>query len=343
MRAKPTLEDVARRAQVSTATVSRCLNAPDKVVETTRKRVLQAVRDLGYAPDFGARVMAARRTNTIGAVIPTMENAIFARALQSFQERLHQSGYQLLVASSSYRMELEDEQVRALVARGAEGLLLIGHDRLPATTSFLARQGVPTLVAWAEGPNPAHPAVGFDNHRAMKELTAKALMLGHRRIAMISAHMAHNDRARARVEGVRAALVDAGLSEDDLSLIETDYGIEQGASAFNRLWAGSTRPTLIICGNDVLAVGGIRQARKIGVNVPRDVSITGFDDIEIATLIEPELTTVEVPHRAIGEASAEILIKMVEGDQWDPAALSISLPTRLIMRDSLAAPRQDAT
>src|SRR6056297_1290979 len=147
-RPAPTLEDVARAADVSTATVSRCLNTPGKVSDDTRLRVMEAVAALGYAPNFGARAMVSRRTRTIGAIIPTMENAIFARGLQAFQEELHARGYMLLVASSAYQPKIEEEQIRALVARGADGLLLIGHDRDPAIYDYLRARSIPVLSAW---------------------------------------------------------------------------------------------------------------------------------------------------------------------------------------------------
>ncbi len=157
IRTAPTLDDVAKTAGVSTATVSRCLNSPERVVESTRKRVMSAVETLGYTPNFGARVMAAKRTFTIGAIIPTMENAIFARGLQAFQEELHKRGYTLLVSSSAYRPDVEEEQIRALVARGADGLLLIGHDRDPSLYRYLERQEVPALVAWSFAPKQGSP------------------------------------------------------------------------------------------------------------------------------------------------------------------------------------------
>ena len=119
----PTLEDVAAQSGVSTATVSRCLNSPGQVSKSTRERVMQAVSDLGYAPNFGARALAAKRTNTFGAIIPTMENAIFARGLQAFQDELREHGVTLLVASSSYSPDQEEEQIRSLVTRGADALL----------------------------------------------------------------------------------------------------------------------------------------------------------------------------------------------------------------------------
>ncbi|MEP1388379.1 LacI family DNA-binding transcriptional regulator, partial [Yoonia sp.] len=166
----PTLDDVARAAGVSTATVSRCLNAGDKVSKPTRDKVMQAVEALGYTPNFNARAMAARRTHTIGAIIPTMENAIFARGLQAFQETLHDHGYNLLVSSSAYRPELEAEQIRALVARGAEGLLLIGYEREKAVYDYLDRRGIPTMLAWAYRSDLSRSSVGFDNRASMRML-----------------------------------------------------------------------------------------------------------------------------------------------------------------------------
>lgn len=338
-RPAPTLMDVARRAGVSTATVSRCLNSPDRVIEATRSKVLEAVRDLGYSPNFGARVMVARRTHTIGAIIPTMENAIFARGLQAFQEELRESGYTLLVASSSYRAEVEEEQIRSLVARGADGLLLIGHDRDPAIYRFLETQGIPVLVAWAFDRAAPLVSVGFDNRKAMQALAENVIGLGHREIGLISAPVKSNDRARERVEGIRAAAQAAGLPDSSLQLVETDYGIETGADAFAQLMGCDVRPTVVMCGNDVLAVGAIKQARDMGLEVPRDISVTGFDDIELASVVSPALTTVHVPHRAMGRRSAMQLVQMVEGNT---PGQSLELATSIRMRASLGAPRPDA-
>ncbi len=328
----PTLSDVARQAGVSTATVSRCLNAPDRVVEETRQRVMQAVESLGYVPNFGARAMAAKRTFTIGAIIPTMENAIFARGLQAFQEELHASGYTLLVASSAYRPEVEEEQIRALVARGADGLLLIGHDRDPAIHDYLRRQGVPAMVAWTFADGLDRPAIGFDNRAAMARLAAEVLARGHRRIGVISGLRQGNDRARHRVEGVQDAMAAAGLAAAELAVEEAPYEIEHGAAALDRLLTRVPGLTAVICGNDVLATGALRRARERGLAVPGDLSVTGFDDIELARITVPALTTVHVPHREMGRKAARALIEMVEGKN---EGTSLELETSLRLRESL--------
>lgn len=331
-----TLADVARAAGVSTATVSRCLNQPEQVVEATRRKVLDVVQQLNYAPNFSARALAAKRTFTVGAVIPTMDNAIFARGIQAFQEALAWHGITLLVASSAYRPEVESEQIRTLVARGADGLLLIGYDREPAIYDFLQQRRVPAVVTWAHDPGQPQTAIGFDNIAAMAALTREVLARGHRRIAMISAPTDANDRARGRVAGARLALDEAGLDAAAMPVIETDYGVETGAEAFHRLIAEHPGTTAVLCGNDVLAMGAMRAAKARGLSVPRDVSITGFDDTELAMLAEPPLTTVHVPHREMGRNAAELLVAMIEGK---PHPERIELPTDIRLRDSLGPPR----
>lgn len=334
-RTAPALTDVARAAGVSTATVSRCLNAPDRVVERTRIKVMDAVQALGYTPNFGARAMAAKRTFTIGAIIPTMDNAIFARGIQAFQEELHARGYTLLVSSSAYDPQTEEDQVRALVGRGADGLLLIGYDRDPAVYSYLERQSVPYLLSWAFDGTEPHAAVGFDNRKGMRLLADRVLSLEHRDIAVISGVLAGNDRTTERIAGIRAAFHAHGLDPDRVPVIETPYEIDNGLTAFKELMSRSPRPTAVICGNDVLGVGALLAARDLGLDVPGDVSITGFDDIELARIVTPPLTTVHVPHRDMGRQAAEVLTALVEKRDL---ATRVEIPVSVEMRGSLAPP-----
>ncbi len=332
VKAVPTLEDVAARSGVSTATVSRCLNTPEQVSKATRVRVLEAVSELGYAPNFGARALAAKRTNTFGAIIPTMENAIFARGLQAFQDELRENGVTLLVASSSYSPEQEEEQIRSLVTRGADALLLIGQDRTADSYAFLEKRNIPYVVAWSFDRTAQRLSVGFDNRGAMKALTDEVLERGHRHIAVITADRVGNDRARGRFDGVCEAIRNHGLNPEELEVEETEYSIEKGAAAFERLMARHPRPTAVLCGNDVFAAGALMQARKMGLFVPKDVSITGFDDIELAEIVVPALTTVHVPHQEMGRRAAQKLLSLSMGEEPGP---SIELPTTLQWRESL--------
>lgn len=328
----PTIADVARRANVSTATVSRCLNTPGIARPKTLEKVMEAVRALGYTPNFGARALVAKRTNTVGAVIPTMDNAIFARGLQAFQEAMHERGMTLLVATSQYRPDLEDEQIRTLLARGADGLLLIGYQRDERIYRELERRRVALVITWSfDGKSPL-TSVGFDNFKAMKTLANEVLSRGHRSLGMISADTQSNDRARGRVAGMRSAIRDWNLPENSLRLVETVYSIDAGRYALAELMSHEPKPTAVMCGNDVLAVGAVREASRMGYRVPEDLSVTGFDDIELANVTDPALTTVHVPHRDMGYRAALALLESIRSGK--PAA-SVELATDVRVRASL--------
>lgn len=335
MKPLPTLQDVARVAGVSTATVSRVINDPANVRPSTRDRVIAAVDELGYTPHFGGRALASNRTDTVGAIIPTMENAIFARGLQAVQEELADSGVTLLVATSNYDTEREARQIRTLLSRGVDGLILIGETRPLEIYELLCRRELPFVLVWTWRENAVWPSVGFDNRAAARQVAERVLEFGHRRIAMIAGVTLDNDRALARVEGVRAALAARGLGLDPACLIEAEYRVDAGAAAARELLTRAPQPTAIICGNDVLAIGAMRAIREAGLTVPRDISVTGFDDIEVALLVDPPLTTVHVPHRRMGHAAAHMLLEM-----RNPGARpnSIRLDVDYVERASLGPP-----
>lgn len=330
----PTLQDVANAAKVSTATVSRCLNEPGKVSQKTRDRVMEAVNQLNYAPNFGARAIAANRTGIFGAVIPTMENAIFARGLEAFQQELVSRNSTMLVASSNYDPEQEAHHIRTLVGRGADGLLLIGFQRDPQIYEFLSDREIPVVTAWNTRAGSDQAFVGFDNFAASKKLVEQAIGLGHTSFAYIAAPTATNDRSRQRVSGAIEAIEEAGNDPAAMRLVETDYSIQNGRDALLQIIKADVEnwPTLIICGNDVLAVGAIHAAKEIGLRIPDEISIIGFDDIELATVASPSLTTVHVPHKDMGRIAAEMLHGLVnEG----ASPQQIILETEIVMRESL--------
>ncbi len=333
--ARPTLEDVAAAANVSTATISRSINEPDKVAEATRERIQTAIQTLGYTPNIGGRILASNRSNTVGAIIPTMANAMFAGGLQAFQQALAETGVTLLVASSGYDSAEELRQIRSLMTHGADGLLLIGALRPDETTRFLRMRNMPCVIAWSYQPDSDNVFAGFDNIKAASMITREVLDLGHRRIAMIAGTTAGNDRARDRVEGVVRAIKNHRSDAVLASVIEADYSLQNGGDAFAQLITDPTPPTAIICGNDVLAAGAILRAREKGIRVPEDISVTGFDDINLASVVTPALTTVRVPQIAMGRAAARLLLQQLRSDEI-PA--SVEFDTEIVHRESLAAP-----
>ncbi|MEO0717968.1 MAG: LacI family DNA-binding transcriptional regulator [Pseudomonadota bacterium] len=332
---RPSLADVARLAGVSTATVSRVLNDPSLVRAETRDHVQRAVASLGYTPHFGGRALASNRTDTIGAIIPTMDNAIFARGLQALQEELADAGVTLLVSTSNYSAEQEEQQIQTLLSRNVDGLVLIGEARKPEIYEQLRKRSVPFVLVWTWREDCPWTCVGFDNVAAARQVAERVLDLGHRRIAMVAGITAGNDRAEARVQGVREALAARGMELDPSQLIEAEYHFDAGSGAARAFLERRDRPTAIICGNDVLAAGVVMGAQKMGFRVPQEVSVTGFDDIDIATLLNPPLTTVHVPHRRMGRIAAQTLLSMRSSSENE---LSTCFKTDFIQRESLGVP-----
>jgi len=329
----PTLEDVANGAGVSTATVSRCINLPDKVKPHTREKVLKVIEELGYTPNFSAKALASNKTGTIGALVPTMDNAIFARGLQAFQETLAASEITLLVSSSNYSQDQETRNVKSLVSRGIDGLMLIGTERSSEIYELLHKRKIPYVIAWSYRKDLEHNCVGFDNEKAAFDLARHVMQHGHRKIAMIAGVTIGNDRAADRIKGVKHAIMRATNNAELLSVVEKPYSIEDGEQGFAEVFSAGPLPTAIICGNDVLAAGAISKAKEMGLAVPEDISIVGFDNIDLALVTDPKLTTINVPHRRMGSIAAELLISSLNGKN---DLQRTEIETDVIERESLA-------
>jgi LacI family transcriptional regulator len=228
-----TIEEVAAEAGVSTATVSRVLSRPELVSAVTRERVISAVRHLDYQPDASARALASGRTHTVGCVIPTLDHAIFASSTQSMQTALASAGYQLLVGSHQYDPATELDVARVLMQRGVDALVLVGTDHSPALWKTLKAWHKPSVLTWSC--DARLPSIGFDNQAIGRLAAEHVLALGHRRIGMISGLTAHNDRARSRIDGVRQALLAAGLSLPPRLLTEQVFNLTGGRAGLRTL------------------------------------------------------------------------------------------------------------
>jgi LacI family transcriptional regulator len=330
-----TIVDVASAAGVSVATVSRALNTPEKVREAVRERVQAAAKVLDYVPHHAARALASRRSNTIGAIIPTIDNAIFARGCQALQQHLHMLGFTLLLASSEYDPERELDELHALLEHGVDGIMLVGEDHDPRLYNLLEAKRIPFVNTWTYHTANRHPCIGFNNRETMARLVNYLLDLGHTRFAMIAGVVDHNDRAAERVQGVRDALAKHGLSLSPDQLIERPYSIADGRDALRMLMSQTHQPTAIICGNDILAYGAILESQAMKIDVPGKLSITGFDDLELSSHIQPSLTTVRVPSIDMGVKAADYLTARIAGR---PAPNLVELGAELIIRATTARP-----
>jgi LacI family transcriptional regulator len=329
---KPKLIDVAAAAGVSTATVSRALSDPAKVRPDTLAHVLDVVARLGYVPDALGRALASSKTHTIGAIFPTLDHAIFARAIQAMQRHFADAGYQLLVAAHDYNRAAEVVALRSMLERRVDAVVLVGTDHAPDVWTLLKTTTQPVALMWSI--HRKFDSIGFDNERAGWLAADHLVRLGHRHIAMLTGRLKHNDRARSRLAGVRAAMAQRGLMLDDAHLIQLPFSLSAGRDGMRQLLAADVRPTAIIGGNDLLAIGGMLEAQCQGLNVPTDLSCVGIDDLELSEHMRPALTTVQLPTVEMGQRCASQVLTRLNGQPGEPR---IDLPVTLVVRQSTAA------
>jgi LacI family transcriptional regulator len=335
---RPRLIDVAKLAGVSLGSASRALSSPDAVRAHTLRRVSEAADRLGYVPDGAARALALRRSMTIGAVLPTINNPIYSNFAHALQKTLGRAGYHLLISAHEYDLKEEVSIVERLVQRGIDSLVLIGTDHPAAVYRRIEQARLPYVCAWSIDEARGHPCVGISNRRAMHRVVRHLIDLGHRDFAVISGEPEHNERARARIDGVLDAMSLADISLPADRIFCGAFSIEAGREGLRRALALNPRPTALICCTDLLAAGALAEARAQGVEVPLEMSISGFDDVEFVSLLEPPLTTLQVRTDEIGRMAGEMVLASLKGEI---AAAPLEIETRLMVRASTgAAPKR---
>jgi LacI family transcriptional regulator len=330
---RPKLADVAALAGVSVATASRAISRPELVNPQTLEAVEAAAREVGYLHGGAARALASGRTMLVGAVFPTLDHAIFARAIHGLQARLRSASYQLVVAAHEYVPAAEAAAVRTMLAHGVDALVVVGADRLEETSALLRATSVPVVVAWSF--DQELPSIGFDNEAAGALVADHLADLGHTRFGVISGALRANDRARLRLAGAKAALARRGLSLPSSRVIEQPFTLAGGRAGLRHLLSAFEPATAIICGNDLLASGAMLEALSSGMRVPADISIAGIDDLEIASHLAPALTTVHLPTEELGEEVAGALLSMLRGGSGPSR---VELPIELVVRASTGRP-----
>ncbi|GLS44282.1 LacI family DNA-binding transcriptional regulator [Methylobacterium brachythecii] len=331
----PVTKDVAERAGVSTATVSRVLNGTARVRADKHEAVMKAAEELGFVANGAARALSMRRFMAVGAVVPNIENEAFIRVLSSFQDRLRQEGYTLIAANSGYDIDNVLREATFLIERGIDGLMLVGDIHHPLLHARIARQKIPMVQVFTLSTERA--CIGFDNAASAGRAASYLLDLGHTRIGVISGLRKDNDRGGARVEGIHAALAARGLRMLPEHDVEISYGIGGGRDGFRQMLAsGAEPPTAIICGTDQIAFGAMIEARSRGLDIPGDLSVIGHNDSDFAAFLSPPLTTINVHSAAIGRAAGDHLVSRMAGR---PTVRLTEIDAELIVRGSTAPPR----
>jgi LacI family transcriptional regulator len=332
-----TLEDVARRAGISVATAGRALGNYGRVSPKTRNLVLRAANDLNYHANALARGMKRRSTFTVGLIVGNICNPFFSTIVRAVEAALIKHGYNLIVCDSDEDLSKEMSHIRVLFQRRVDGIIVSpssspdGMDSKAA--ELISERGVPLVLIDRLAPGARAPTVAADNIGGAFEATKYLLELGHTRIGIIVGRKTLGSMT-ARVEGYRRALALFGADFDESLVVDgLDVGVEGGCNAAQQLLALASPPTAIVAMNNLLVLGALNALREKGIQIPRDISIIGWDDFDAASHLSTPLTVVDQPARAMGTMAAEHLLQLMSGETAHHP-LEILLRCNLILRES---------
>lgn len=331
------IREVAKRAGVSTATVSRVLSRPDVVSPDTRSRVLKAVERLGYAPNSVAKNLRTLKSCKLLVTVPDISNPFFALILQGIEDMAQKNGYAVLVGDTQHDERREERYALMLKQKEADGLIFLGH-RLPKLAASVVQELAPNCAPIVNGcefsADLCVPSVHIDNAKAACEAMRHLYDLGHRRIGVVTGPLM-SPLSRDRLKGALSCATALGF-EGGVLVRHGDFSIPSGSEAAADLLSHAHPPTAVFCFNDEMAMGVMSTARALGMRVPADLSVVGFDDIRFAQCTDPPLTTIAQPMREIGEGTVRLLLEILNGSPVAP--VSVTLPHSLKVRCTTGSP-----
>ena len=333
------MKDVAVHANVSVSTVSYVMNGTGPVSADRRARVLNSVRELNYIPNESARSLKRQSASTIGLVIPDLSNQFFSLLASGVAHAAAARDVLVVLCSSESTEEAESSNARLLRSQRVDGVVyLTGFHESPSSLLELQSLG-PVVLVDERVPGADLPAVLADGRRGARDVAAHVVALGHQRFACIAGPTALWT-AEQRLAGYREALALGGLDPDTMEVLIGDYRMDSGFQLAQKALNVPThkRPTALLCANDMMAIGALEYCRANGLNVPGDVSVVGFDDVPMAPLLSPRLTTVRQPAREMGMHAAELLLDLVNGNVKPDSPETF--PVEVIVRESAAEPRR---
>ena len=329
------IREIARRAKVSTATVSRTINRVPTVDPALAKRVLKIIEDMGYYPNSQARALVSGKSRIFGLIVSEITNPFFPEIVQAFEDIAVENHYEILLTSTVHDPKRMELAVRRMIERRVDGVAILTFGMEDSLIADLRFRKVP-LVFVDVGPQ----AAGITNIRVnyqegIREAVRHLAKLGHKRIAFV-AGPTHLKSAMARRAAFETSMQEMGLPVVQELIVSGDHKVEGGVSAFAKLASLPKRPTAILCSNDMTAVGVMREAYERGISIPRDLSLIGFDDIRLSEFTTPPLTTVRMSQKLLAEYAFQALRSEAEGSDGSPNGKEVELETGLILRGSTA-------
>lgn len=327
------ISDIAKEAGISVATVSRVINGTANVSPETAARVQAAIAKFNYQPNVWGRRLRQQASRTILVFVPNIRNPYYASIVTGIEETARRMGYGTTLCITNNDKSRESEFKELLQNGHADGAIFLYIDMQNTEIPKLAKT-FPIVQCCEYCLDESVPHISIDNYSASKQVMQYLISTGHKAIGFVGTQN-HYMSSEERLRGYKSALEEVGLKVDlnRIAFADDDYNFKSGIRAARALLAQSDKPTAIFCISDVLALGAIRAAEEMGLKVPEEVSIVGFDDVEYASMFKPMLTTVSQPGYSLGKSSAELLIKKIKNDATDGSAF---LPHKLILRDSTA-------
>ena len=327
-----TILDVAKLAGVSTATVSRVINSPETVREPTRKKVQRAMGICNYKYNALARGFATKKTNTIGLLIPNINNPVFAESTRGVQDYADSNKIQIILGNTYYQYEKEEGLIKTLREKQVDGFIITTTDPRGAVLNSLVEEKVPFVLLYSTLKKGPFSAVGVDNFRGGYLASEHLVKLGHQRVGMIAGKFSISDRSLHRWHGYRQCLKNYNIDYDSNLVAQMNYSLTCGKASMEKMLALQDPPTAVFCSNDYMALGAMKGARECGLSLPRDMSIVGFDDIQISSYVAPGLTTIHQPAYEMGKLGAKLLFRLMEDGTGKP--VQKMLESSLVIRES---------
>ncbi|MFB9757500.1 LacI family DNA-binding transcriptional regulator [Ectobacillus funiculus] len=322
--------DVAKRANVSTATVSRVLRKPDKVSKDTREKVLEAIKELNYQPNMVARQFRTKETKTVLVVIPDVTSPFFSEVLRGIEHIALESGYRVILGDTENNINREHEYIELLLQQQADGMILLTARMDRARLEEIANQ-FPVVLACEYIDELDVPTVSIDNISAARKATEHFIELGHTRIAHIAGPM-NVILSRDRLKGYEQAMISHQLHIEPLYIKEGDFSLESGYNQMLHLLELEVPPTAVFVFNDLMAIGAIKAIKDKGLRVPEDIAVVGFDNIKMTSVFEPNITTIDQPKYEIGKKAMDLLLNLMNGETLQKK--KFVLKDELIIRES---------
>ena len=302
---------VAIAAKVSPATVSRFFNRPELVKLATRRKIDRAVKKLGYIRNRAAQTIHGIRSGTIGLVVPTIDNTIFAEMIQAFSDEVGSGGFTILLGTHNYDYAQEYDVLRKFLEHRVDGVAVVGLHHSEEVYNLIESQRIPAISLWNYAPSSRLICIGADNHEAGCKIARHVLAQGHRKIATLFPPLTGNDRATSRADGIMQTLEHGGAVPDPVDRLETFYSISSAKKVVIDYLTSEARPDVIICCNDILALGAIYASQSLGLRVPEDIAVTGVGDFKGSKEVEPAITTIRIPAKTIGTLGGAALVQSI--------------------------------